>query len=87
MGLAKLTYVAGPDKPCNVGGEMRPPKVVNDVCSCGEVSMMSSSENCWLFVAVNDYFMMALQIPFSKDGHLLGRSILCTARRWRMHYW
>ena len=65
--LMKLTYVTGPDEPCNVSGEVRPPKAVNDVCSCGKVSMMSSSivsgsENCWPFVAVNDYFMMTLQI-------------------------
>ena len=45
--------------------------MVNDVCSCGEVSMMSgsimsSSENCWTFVTVDDYFMMALKLPFSK---------------------
>ena len=71
LGLAKLTYVAGPYKPCNVGGEVRPPKVVDDVCSCGKVSMMSggvvsSGENCQLFVTVNDYFMMALRIPFPK---------------------
>ena len=55
----------------NVGGEVRPPKAADDVCSCGEVSMMSggvvgSSENCWLFVAVNDYFMTTLQIPLPK---------------------
>ena len=68
MSLAKLTNVAGPDEPCDVGGEVRPPKVVNDVCSCGKVSMMSGSvvssgENYWLFVTVNDYFMMTLWIP------------------------
>ena len=71
MGLVKLTYVTGPNKPCNVSREVRPPKVVDNVCSCGKVSMMSggimgSSENCWLFVAVNDYFMMTLQIPLPK---------------------
>ena len=65
-GLAKLTYVASPYEPCNVGSEVRPPKVVGDVCSCGEVSMMSSGENCWLFVAVDDYFMMTLRIPSPK---------------------
>ena len=65
-GLAKLTYVAGPDEPCNVGGEVRSPKAVNDVCSCGEVSVMSSGENCWSFVTVDDYFMTTLQIPFPK---------------------
>ena len=51
-GLAKLTYVAGPYEPCDVGGEVRPPKAVGDVCLCGEVSVMSGSvvssgENCW----------------------------------------
>ena len=45
---------------------MRPPKVVDDVCSCGKVSVMSGSENCWLLVAVNDYFMTTLQIPLPK---------------------
>ena len=39
MGLAKLTYVTGPDEPCDAGGEVRPPKVVDDVCACGEVSV------------------------------------------------
>ena len=71
MGLEKLTYVTGPDKPCDVGRQVRPPKVVNDVCSCCEVSVMSgsvmsSSKNCWLFVTVNDYFMMTFQIPLPK---------------------
>ena len=71
MGLAKLTYVTGPDELCDVGGEVRPPKVVDDVCPCGEVSMMSggvvsSGENCWSFVTVNDYFMTTLQIPSPK---------------------
>ena len=70
-GLLKLTYVAGPNKPCNVSREVRPPKVVDDVCSCGEVSMMSSSvvgssKNCRSFVAVDDYFMMTLRIPLPK---------------------
>ena len=71
VGLVKLTYVAGPYEPCNVGGEVRPPKAVNDVCSCGKISMMSdgvvsSSENCWLFAAVDDYFMTTLWIPSPK---------------------
>ena len=57
-GLAKLTYVTGPDEPCDVGGEVRPPKAVDDVCSCGE--------NCWSFVAVDDYFMATLRIPSPK---------------------
>ena len=61
--MAKLTYVTGPDEPCDVSREVRPPKVINDVCMCGEVSMMSSGENCWPFVTVNDYFMMTLWIP------------------------
>ena len=65
-GVAKLTYVAGPYEPCDVGGEVRPPKVVGDVCSCGKVSVMSGGKNCQSFVAVNDYFMMALRIPFPK---------------------
>ena len=69
--MVKLTYVTGPDKPCDVSGEVRPPKAVDDVCSCGEVSMMSSSivsssKNCWSFVTVNDYFMTTLQIPLPK---------------------
>ena len=71
MGLAKLTYVAGPYEPCDVSGEVRPPKAVGDVCSCGEVSVMSSSivsggKNCWSFVAVDDYFVATLQIPSPK---------------------
>ena len=61
-GLAKLAYVAGPYEPCDVGREVRPPKAVDDVCSCGEVSVMSGSENCWSFVAVDDYFMTTLWI-------------------------
>ena len=70
---AKLTYVTGSYEPCDVGGEVRPPKAVSDVCSCGEVSMMSSgivssSENCWLFVAVDDYFMTTLWIPSPKTA-------------------
>ena len=82
-GLVQLTYVAGPDKPCDVGGEVRPPKVVNDVCSCGKVSMMSGSivsggENCWSFVAVDDYFMTALWIPFPKMAiYLEEDSVYC----------
>ena len=68
MGLAKLAYVAGPYEPCDVGGEVRPPKAVDDVCSCGEVSMMSGGENCWLFVTVDDYFMMTLQILSPKTA-------------------
>ena len=71
MGLAKLAYVASPYKPCNVGGEVRPPKAVGDVCSCGEISVMSSgvvssSKNCRSFVAVDDYFMTTLRIPSPK---------------------
>ena len=67
MGLVKLTYVTGPDEPCDVGGEVRPPKVVDDVCTCGKVSVMpggvvSRSKNCWSFVTVDDYFMTTLQI-------------------------
>ena len=65
-GLAKLAYVAGPYEPCDVSGEVRPPKAVDDVCSCGEVSVMSGGENCWTFVAVDDYFMTTLQIPSPK---------------------
>ena len=69
--MAKLTYVTGPDEPCDVGGEVRPPKAVDDVCSCGEVSVMSggvvgSSENFRSFVAVYDHFMMTLRIPLPK---------------------
>ena len=68
-GLVKLTYVTGPNEPCDVGGEVRPPKAVDDVCSCGEVSMMSggvvsSGENCWSVVAVYDYFMMIFSTVF-----------------------
>ena len=69
--MAKLAYVAGPYEPSDVGGEVRPPKAVDDVCSCGEVSVMSggvvsSGENCWSFVAVDDYFMTTLRIPSPK---------------------
>ena len=72
-GLVKLTYVASPYEPCNVGSKVRPPKAVSDVCPCGKVSMMSggimsSSENCWSFVAVDDYFMTTLQIPSPKTA-------------------
>ena len=56
--------MTGPDEPCNVGGKGRPPKVVDDVCACWEVSMMSGGDkNCWSFVTINDYFMTTLQIP------------------------
>ena len=67
-GLAKLTYVTGPDEPCDVGGEVRPPKAVDDMCPCGEISVMSSGENCQSFVVVDDYFMMTLQIPSPKTA-------------------
>ena len=91
-GVVKLTYVAGPYKPCDVGGEVRPPKAVGDVCSCGEVSVMSGGENCRLFVAVNDYFMTALQIPFPKMAiyleevfSILQESSICSiGESWRM---
>ena len=68
--------MTGPDEPCDVSGEVRPPKVVNDVCTCGKVSMMSGgvmsgSENCWSSVAVNDYFMTTLWIPSPKVTILL----------------
>ena len=66
--LAKLAYVAGPYEPCDVGGEVWPPKAVDDVCSCGEVSMMSGGENCWSLVAVDDYFMTTLRIPSPKTA-------------------
>ena len=70
-GLVKLAYVAGPYEPCDVGGEVRPPKAVGDVCSCGKISVMSggvvsSSENCRSFVAVDGYFMTTLWIPSPK---------------------
>ena len=58
--------MTGPDKPCDVSGEVRPPKVVDDVCTCSKISVMSGGvvggENCWSFVTVDDYFMMTLQI-------------------------
>ena len=59
--------MTGPDEPCNVSGEVRPPKVVDNVCACHEVTMMSGhimggGKNCWLLVTVDDYFMMALLI-------------------------
>ena len=66
--MVKLTYVAGSYEPCNVSGEVRPPKAVDDVCSCGEVSMMSGGENCWSFVAVDHYFVTTLQIPVPKTA-------------------
>ena len=66
-----MTNVTGPDEPCNVSREVRPPKAVDDVCACGEVSVMSGGENCWLFVKVNDYFMMTLWIPPPKVTILL----------------
>ena len=70
-GLAKLAYVAGPYEPCDIGGEVGPLKAVDDVCPCGEVSVMSggivsSGENCWSLVAVDDYFVTALRIPSPK---------------------
>ena len=76
MSLVKLTNVTGPDKPCDVGREVRPPKVVDDMCMCGEVSMVSGSivsgsKNCWSSVAVDDYFMTTLQIPPPKMAILL----------------
>ena len=75
-GLAKLAYVAGSYEPCDVGREVRPPKVVDDVCSCGKVSVMSSgvmsgSENCRLFVTIDDYFVMTLWIPLPKMAFYL----------------
>ena len=71
MGLAKLTYVTGSYEPCDVGSEVRPPKVVGNVCSCGKVSVISGGivsggKNCWLFVAVDHYFMVTLWIPSPK---------------------
>ena len=71
--MAKLTYVTGPDEPCYVSGQVRPPKTVDDVCTCGKVSMMSGgivsgSENCWLFLAVDDNFMTTLWIPLPKTA-------------------
>ena len=50
--------------------------MVDDVCMCGKVSMMSScivsgSENCWLSVTVDDYFMTTLLIPSPKMAILL----------------
>ena len=68
VGLVKLTYVAGPYEPCDVSREVRPPKAVDDVCPCGEVSVMSGGKNCWSFVAVDDYFIMTLQIPSPKTA-------------------
>ena len=66
MSLVKLTYVAGPYEPCDVGREVWSPKAVDDVCPCGKVSVMPSSENCWSFVAVDDYFMTTLRISSPK---------------------
>ena len=65
--------MAGPYEPCDVSGEVRPPKAVDDVCSCREISVMSGSvvsggENCQSFVAVDDYFMTTLQIPSPKTA-------------------
>ena len=77
VGLAKLTYVAGPDEPCDVSGEVRPPKVVNDVCSCGEVSMMSGDENRWPLVAVDNYFMTTLRMPLPKTFIWKKYSVYC----------
>ena len=56
-----------------ISGEVRPPKAVDDVCSCREISMMSGGimsggENCQSFVAVNDYFMTTLRIPSLKTA-------------------
>ena len=67
-GLAKLAYVAGPYEPCDIGGEVWPPKAVDDVCSCREIPVMSGGENCRSFVAVNDYFMTTLRIPSPKTA-------------------
>ena len=86
----KLTNVTGPGKPCNVGGEVRPPKVVGDVCMCGKVSVMSGGKNCWSFVTVNHYFMMTLQIPPPKVTiHLeevFGVAQECIGESWRMFH-
>ena len=95
--MAKLAYVAGPYEPCDVGRKVRPPKVVNYVCPCGEVSMMSSGvvssgKNCWLFVALDDYFMMTLWIPSPKMaidlekvfGVLQEGGVSGIAESWRM---
>ena len=95
--LAELTNVTGPDEPCNVSGEVRPPKVVDDVCPCSEVSMMSSGvmssgEDCWSLVAVDRYFMMTLWIPPPKATILLEEvfgvaqkcSVCGVGESWRM---
>ena len=37
--------------------------------------MMSSGENCWSLVTVDDYFMMALQIPPPKVTILLEEAL------------
>ena len=96
-GLVKLTYVTGPDEPCDVSGEVRPPKAVSDVCSCGEVSVMSGgivscSKNCWSFVAVDHYFMATLWIPSPKMAIYLEEvfgipqesSICSIGKSWRL---
>ena len=67
--------MTGPDEPCDVSGEVRPPEVVNDMCTSCEVSVMSGgvvsgSENCWLSVTIDYYFMMTLQIPPPKTAIL-----------------
>ena len=85
MGLVEVTYVTCPDEPCNVGGEVRPPKVVDNVCTCCEVSMMSGgimggSENFWSPVAVDDYFMMALWIP-PPNATILLKEVLGIAQK------
>ena len=56
-----------------ISGEVRPPKAVDDVCSCREISMMSSGvvsrgKNCRSFVTVDDYFMTTLWIPSPKTA-------------------
>ena len=40
-GLAKLTSMAGFHKPCYIGSEVRPPKVIHYLSASCEVSMMS----------------------------------------------
>ena len=91
MGLVELTYVTGPDEPCNVSRVVRPPIGVDDVCTCCKVTMMSggimsSNENCWLLVTVNDYFMTALQILPPK-ATILGSSTWCSTKMQHMWYW
>ena len=71
--------------------------MVDNVCLCGEVSMMSgsivgSSENCWSFVAVYDHFMTTLRIPLPKMAiyleevfSILQESSICSiGESWRM---